>query len=366
MIRLRLVLAPLLLLPTLAAAQPRTEADLATLANNLRQEPAQRRIDSLTNARPPGVPLYGNAPMGFVTATSENQVISVEGGIHIVTPFFSQGTLKLAGTAPLKEGKGPVNFAGLRGLGDGTTLSLSFGGGTRFGTVATRPSDRIAWCRTVKKEAADQGKPDPFPEIPADCSGMLDINMFYSSPLYREYLRTTNWQNPVLFELTGTLGRSSNSYLDATTFQPATEDRLSYSVGGTIGYLAGLSLWSLEAGYKVDYEAQSKAEICAPLAGGALRCRSGSLGAPERAEGVVVTLQNRQLFPETSRLRNIGINPLLTYNVNDESVSLDFPIYFIGKDSGILGGIAPGYSPAADQNFSLRVFLGGTPFSFGL
>lgn len=361
-LRLALTLAPLLLLPTLAAAQPRTEADLAALTDSLRRA----RVQETLSQRPPGVPLYGNAPMAFVTATTENQVITVEGGIHTVNPFLSQGTLKLAGTAPLGEGKGPVNFAGLRGLGDGTTISLSFGGGTRLGAVPTRPADRIAWCQAVKQKAAEQGKPDPFSGIPADCSGILDINMFYSSPLYREYLRTTNWRNPVLFELTGTLGRSSNPYLDATTFQPATEDRLSYSIGGTVGYLAGLSLWSLEAGYKVDYEAQAEAEICAPLAGGALRCRSGPLGAPERAEGVVVTLQNRQLFPENSRLRNIGINPLLTYNVNDQSVSLDFPIYFIGKDSGILGGIAPGYSPAADQNFSLRVFLGGTPFSFGL
>jgi hypothetical protein len=361
-LRLALTLAPLLLLPTLAAAQPRTEADLAALTDSLRRAPVREML----NQRPPGVPLYGNAPSGFVTATSENQVITVEGGIHIVTPFISQGTLKLAGTAPLGEGKGPVNFATLRGLGDGTTLSLSFGGGTRQRTVPTTPSDRIEWCKAVKARAAADNKPDPFPSIKADCSGMLDINVFYNSPLYREYLRTTNWRNPVLFEATGTVGRSSNSYLDATTFEAATLDRLSYSLGGTIGYLAGLSLWSLEAGYKVDYEAQAEAEICAPLAGGALRCRNGPLGAPERAEGVVVTLQNRQLFPENSRLRNIGINPLLTYNVNDQSVSLDFPIYFIGKDSGILGGIAPGYSPAADQNFSLRVFLGGTPFSFGL
>lgn len=320
----------------------------------IRDEVTAERTDSLDRhltVRPPTVPLFGTAPAGFASVGPGEQksTLTASGGFHLVDVGLPSFTAKLEATTPVTEGsKDPVTFGSLKGLGNGTNLSLSFTGSSRGGSPPTRPSELMEWCKAKKQQ-----QPDPLAGI-TDCN-QIDITIIEADEAaYREYLRISDWREAWLFDLTGTIARSDNKHLDPTTFQPAKLDRVSWSAGFNVGRFWHASLWSGGLGYKLNYKAQDKAEICAPLPGDALQCREAPLGPPDRQTGFVVNVQNRRFIS-----RHVGFNPIVSYDFAEDGIKIETPLYFVRDSSGsLVGGIGPAYQSRGDDKWSLRLFVG--------
>jgi hypothetical protein len=58
-------------------------------------------------------------------------------------------------------------------------------------------------------------------------------------------------------------------------------------------------------------------------------------------------------------LLNFAVAPQVTYDVLDDVVGIDVPVYFLSNsEHGLTGGVRFGYRSDRDDHFSVGVFIG--------
>jgi hypothetical protein len=298
-------------------------------------------------------PIRSSVPVFFLSGNTTKTQAQVQGGFRVTDdPTFGRvyATLGLAAALSGDEGS-PTVFGGQGGLANGTTLSLSVTG-QRWRWTSTA-AQNTAWCkRKIQQRRAPAG---------ADCDNFdLTEVVAQDESLEREFYQEVSTDQPVLYEVSASYTPLEMGYLEEGTFLPASLERGSGALGASIGRFLGNQLWSVGYQHEVAYRQGSQAEICVPAGeAGALRCRKAPLGRPVRVESGVAMVQGRgYLRPK------VAWNPRFTYRTHDEEWGIEVPLYVIPGESGLIGGIAPGYN-SARGNWTFTVFI-GRAFRVGL
>jgi hypothetical protein len=283
-------------------------------------------------------------PEMFLKGSSTDAEVQVEGGLRLPqSPVFGRLYATLEVTSPI-AGAGRTELGGPDGLNDGATLSFSLTG-LRWRWTSTAAEER-AWCeRTV---ARGRG-----PRIGYDCTRFRLTDFTKVDPaLEDEYVMQVATDRPLLYEVSFSASPGQSSYLDPVTYTPASRSTNARSFGAAVGRFFGSQLWGVEYRYEVAFQAAPEAEVCVPVAGAALRCRTGPLGEPARQEGSVASVQTRGFFR-----RNLAWNPRVTYGFGRDVWSLDVPVYFVPGDDGLIGGAAA-HMASDQENWAFSVFVG--------
>jgi hypothetical protein len=323
------------------------------------------QTDSILAVRPPRSALFSTVPTGFLEVEEANSRATVSGGWHLTGVGWPNLTAKLEASTPLSDGDAPVSFGGHAGLSSGTTLTFSLTG-TRWRLRAVAPDSMLKWCRNVQREARARGDTETLKEITCGRVSPDSLEQSMSDELYGRYLLETGWTEPWIFDVNGSVGRSTFQFLDANTFAPGSRDEYGWAVGADLGRYMGGMLWSGGIHYKTEHEAQPKAEICVPIGTeGAIRCRSGALGSPTETRAWTADFQMRGFFGRNAR---VGLNPSVEVDLEETSLEARLPIYFLANaDGALVGGISPSYQSHAEEHWTLNIFLGlKAPLRMGL
>jgi hypothetical protein len=296
-------------------------------------------------------PIRSSVPVFFLAGSAQKTEAQIQGGFHLTDdPAFGDIYATLGLTAELSgQEDEPTAFGGLGGLAGGTTLSLSLTG-QRWRWTNTSV-DNTAWCRRKVQEkrtplgyTADQCEDFDLTEVAAE-----------DESLEREFYHEVSTDQPVLYEVSAWYRPEEMSYLDAESFLPATLERGAGAIGASVGRFFGNQLLSVGYRHEVTYREGPSAEVCVPVGGaGAIRCRKAPLGRPVRQRSSVGTVQARGYIRRT-----LAWNPRFSYRAGDEEWDVEVPFYFVPGESGLVGGVAPGYS-SVDGEWSFTVFFGKT------
>jgi hypothetical protein len=341
--RRSLVLGAALLCAALSPLRAQTEEDAMTSVQRSLVTPS-------TSA-----PIRSSVPVFFLAGNADKTEARIQGGFRVPSdPIFGRLYATLGVTAPLSsDADEPTVFSDLSGLTGGTTLSLAITG-QRWRWTSSAAAN-TAWC---KQQVASKR----VTWIKAEACEDFDLTEVVGEDraLERAYYRALSTSQPLLYEVSARYQPEEMKYLDATTFLPASLDRGSGSVGVSVGRFFANQLVSVGYRYQVAYAQGSAAEICLPEGtGGALRCRKAPLGKPVRRESSVGSVQARGYFG-----RNLAWNPHFTYRFADEEWGVEVPLYFVPGESGLMGGVTPGYN-SVDHKWSFTVFF-GKAFRVGL
>jgi hypothetical protein len=299
---------------------------------------------------PPGAILRSVITSGFLEASTDNLKAVASTGFDLASSPLELG-LRLTAKTPIQKGAEGADFADLKGLGDGTELELALTG--HWWRAPARPTRLVEWCDRNKSKLSNV----------TDCTSLSSRQI--PDSLYGAFSKAAGWTEPVIFDIGGKIGRTKRSYLDATTLAAANLDRLGYSLGIDVGRFATrlgpfqTALIAAGYHYQVDYKEKSASQICTPLGiGGALRCRTVSLGAPTRISGSLLNAEIRGFINP-----RWGFDPQYTIRTDHKTWMIEMPLYFIPDAKGaLIGGFAPAYS-CEDKNWGIRVFVGK---AFGL
>ena len=160
----------------------------------------------------------------------------------------------------------------------------------------------------------------------------------------------------------GSLGYRKFDYVDATNLVELDEERIQGSAKLFFAYYPTPLATAItgSVGYELGYEGQDEVTLCPAASGSApVICTTASPGAPERDEGLLLSLGLKHRFSgRDGKPLALAVSPLVTYDALDDVWGVDFPIYFFsdGK-SGLNGGIRAGWR--SDENeVSFGIFIG--------
>jgi hypothetical protein len=337
------VLGTVLLCAALSPLRAQTAEDAATSVQRTLVTPSA------------SAPIQSSVPVFFLAGNADKSEAHIQGGFRVTDdPMFGRLYATLGLTTPLSSDEDePSVFGDLSGLTGGTTLSLAITG-QRWRWTSTA-AQNTEWC----KQQVQSGRVTRV-KI-ADCED-FDLTEVVGDDraLERAFYRERSTSQPLLYEVSARYQPEEMKYLDATTFLPASLDRGSGSVGVSVGRFFANQLLSVGYRYQVAYAQGSSAEICLPEGtGGALRCRKAPLGKPVRKESSVGSVQTRGYFG-----RNLAWNPHFTYRFADQEWGVEVPLYFVPGESGLMGGVTPGYN-SVDHKWTFTVFF-GKAFRVGL
>lgn len=321
------------------------------------QETAHANLQQMLVTPSPSAPIQSSVPVFFLEGNADKSEAHIQGGFRVTDdPIFGRLYATLGLSTPLSSDENePSIFGDLGGLTGGTTLSLAITG-QRWPWTSTA-AQNIEWCkRQVQNKRAAEGVTLEKCETDFDLAEVVGTDR----SLEREFYRELSTSQPLLYEVSARYQPEELKYLDATTFLPESLDRGSGSVGVSVGRFFANQLISAGYRYQVAYEEGPSAEICTPVGtAGALRCRKAPLGRPVRTESSVGSVQARGYFGH-----NLAWNPHFTYRFKDQEWGVEVPLYFVPGESGLVGGVTPGYN-SVDHKWTFTVFFGKT-FNVGL
>lgn len=294
----------------------------------------------------PAAPIRTPTPFVFLSGSREGTEAQIQGGFRLQDRVLGRLYTTLVATAPLSKDETQATvFGDLSGPGAGTTLRLAITG-LRWPLEAT-DQEQTEWCERNKASFNPNYNCDEF-----------DLGDFPQA-LRNAYKAQFPEVSPLLYEVSGSIQEAEFQYLDPATYQPGSEQHTARSIGASIGRFFGRWLWTAGYRYEVGYDASSPAQICVPLEGGALRCRTAPLGAPARREGSTANFQVRGWFSSKA-----AWNPRVTYRMYDDEWGVEIPIYFVPDGVDLIGGITPSYN-SRDDDWTISLFV-GKAFRVGL
>lgn len=185
-----------------------------------------------------------------------------------------------------------------------------------------------------------------------------------SGGLRRELEKVVFVDSPLRFMgLDASYGREDFKALDRDAFEVDDAGRDSWEVGAYWGMIGPNIDWSLRARatYGAAYEAADSVQICRPVDGGTQECIEGPDGLPSRKETALVSLEGRKIFRLAENQR-FAIAPQLVYDIDEEEVRAELPVYLAPDEDGSLtGGLKFAWTSKEDE-FGVGVFV-GVPFS---
>lgn len=172
--------------------------------------------------------------------------------------------------------------------------------------------------------------------------------------------------NPWFFGGTMTLTKNEYSYATDNTLSEIIDDEkraLSASLYG--GVYVGKRYNSLFRGvllFKNSFKANNGNDYYLPFNGGPTLIRKNIvIGEPGKLSDTELKLENVTIFGNGAW----GVNPSVTYLINEKAVSVDLPVYLVTgksgeKDLGLNTGIYFNYTTGLDAPFTAGVFVGSS------
>jgi hypothetical protein len=266
-----------------------------------------------------------------------------------VTRFFS-----LTAKAPLDEDDENSGVLGtLKGLGDATSVELKYTYSQLKGLNADADSLRLAaemgmaLCPQIEARAiaAEGKKPDDI-----DCSmkrlpGKY-VNKYASKEDYRRYVEVVIDRRARIdsWGLSGAVGTKTFKYLDPNTLAEIEDRETPWSVGvyAARQWLGSRMLVVAKFEHKELYEEADEENRC-PTPGQTTNCVKGRFGPPEQKKVDLASLELRQ------RIGDIGFSLTGAYDVGEDSVALELPVYFVRTDKGLTGGVRAAWDSKSDE-----------------
>ena len=229
-------------------------------------------------------------------------------------------TVGLTISGPLNDSTRSAQPLDLNGLNTGATIEAGLHWFLWRGRVDLAAAVAMCESRFKRKECDDRE--------------------FTNADERRAYLKHLGANvDPIVIDVTASVGRSQFSYLEKPTFSPGSQSQNDTSAGIAIGLLTpptGL----LSAGFTAarDWKAGSAArEICLPLAGGpALECRTAPIGPPAVTTRPLVTLELRRYVIR----HKAAVAPRVAFDVKSHTTSVSVPVYvFTNTSANLSGGV---------------------------
>jgi hypothetical protein len=179
----------------------------------------------------------------------------------------------------------------------------------------------------------------------------------------KEHFSSVNNVLAYTYGLQAAVGYNSFTYYQPTNLMKSSQEDIPHSIGTYLGFVPSLftapTFIDLAANYQQAYMAMPSTTKCKTV-NVTINCQTGSIGAPNRMDKVLLSLDGNTEFRPFNHL--IGIGPQITYDPKNNQEGVDFPIYFIPDTKGnLIGGITAGWTNT--QHFTIGLIV-GAPFSF--
>ncbi len=299
----------------------------------------------------------------------------------------SNDTVNLIVSTPLGDGEDEAQIANLDGLANGTKLTLRFGRWSAYlprdvpsaaMAIYERAQERcrqVAASRDVVRRTALGEDPSVAAVTQADEQRQNDMNecanpaggsqnqiATYLPSWERRYINAFVPSDARHYGFELSVNRRRFEFVDPTTIADGAERHVQWSAKAfyTQYLRESVTAVTFSAGYERSYKAARSAVFCPANPNNVvIRCTNASAGPPTLNEGLILSAGLRHQLADRGILRNVAIAPQVTYDVLDETVGFDLPVYFLpNADGGLTGGIRFGYQSDRDNEFSVGIFIG--------
>ena len=163
------------------------------------------------------------------------------------------------------------------------------------------------------------------------------------------------------FGLEGSISRNGFEYVDVATLVESEETKVQWAGRAYFTYypVRSPTAFTITAGYERAYEPADEAVFCPANPNNVvIRCTTARAGAPELNESLLLSAGLRHRVT-SGVFSNVAIAPVFTYDVLDDVVGVDVPVYFVpNSDGGLTGGVRFGYRSDRENEFSVGIFIG--------
>jgi hypothetical protein len=267
----------------------------------------------------------------------------------------------LSASTPL-QGDEEAMPASLDALANGTRVTVSWG---YFDVNVVRPDASIRQLRDEAKQLCRLREPIATRSRCRDSAFAIARH----APENMNLDRRATTRAATDFGVEATVGFNDFEWLDRVAGLPREERRTDWSVAGHVARYLATSHTALTASvsYQRAFKAADEERVCpAGTTDPEAECPNVRTAGPARDENLLMSVGLRHRFFGGDRLSNLAIAPIVTYDVIDDVVGVDVPIYYTPDDEGGLnGGIRFGYRTDRDNKFSVAFFVGTTFDIFG-
>jgi len=337
--------------------------------------------------RPPAV--LGAAPISSVVSKPGAQVAASNDGSTVAIKISQEATSlpedptkdgtvsfswrSLTAEAPISKSENSHNLFSLDGLGNATTIGISY---SQFRThwQPAEPQKAIVFkkiCEDMRQAAAiEMGKTAAVEHKSAEDVAKAANALDCSASNFAKYLPAhldDARQGLSLPALGGFLwgvaakyGIQNSDFFDETTLIKKTEHHSPWSANFFIGwnpegYTNTFLLFKAER--KSSYKDADSTTRCPVINGAvALTCTTGSFGAPELEQGKSVSIEARHVID-----KSIAAALIVSRDASENVTTVELPVYWLGSDKGALnGGVKFGWD-SKEKKWGAGVFV-GIPF----
>lgn len=277
-----------------------------------------------------------------------------------LTYFFANGRIlkqreeqwSVSFSAPLNK-KGNTDLATLDNLSSGFKLEIDF---SRSGSKLQAPTnfalDELQRLAVMECDGrGDLGCNDPKNENDVFQRAYLGDRIVDDGMSMHQ----GSWR----WGMTAAIGYDKFNYRDPATLQEMSANKVGVSGSGYFGYLVpnGLTSFTLRAEYQHGYKAGQNKILCpANPTNAVIQCFNDPVGPPQKDKSALLSVDMRHYLGEGLGIP-MAIAPLVTYDVNDDVVGVDLPLYLVSDGKlGLSGGLRMGWrSDTKDAVFGIFV-----------
>ena len=259
-------------------------------------------------------------------------------------------------SAPLNKSADKTDLATLDGLVNSSALAFKF---SRLWAPGANPAAEVdtplfhTICAEIEAAAEEKGAG----EVECDTG---NAKAYLSEKRYLDF-RSLFWVADHKYSLGGEarIGYEEFSFFDADSLAEEKDEKAptSFKVFGGINPRGSLVLLSLGWEHQRGYKAAKTETVCPPSEepdAGFLTCKTGALGPPLDDDKDLVFLETRALLGK----KPIGVTLRATYDLEDDVLGLELPIFLARDDEGNLrGGVRLGWRDDT-EDLSVGVFVG--------
>ena len=260
------------------------------------------------------------------------------------------------------DGESDAMPATLDGLASGTKATLRWG---QF-----RGASRL-WLSRAATQIVDEARAECVKKAPPTEADAQDrCRRIPTSTLVQQYLpaRYSQYLNAQVpggaldWGIEGSIGYKRFDYIDPVALTLHDTGKVQGAAKLFFAYYPRPVATAITGSiaYQRGYEAADAVTLCpAPVGPGPVTCVSGSPGAPERSDGLLISLGlKHRFFGSDGAPLALAAAPLVTYDALDEVWGVDVPIYFFRNDkAGLTGGVRGGWR-SDDKKVRFGVFIG--------
>jgi hypothetical protein len=308
------------------------------------QEQSQSREaarESLKQPQPDGALIL---PQPQFTLVAEKGKQAVSGTLGVA---FNDWNLDATFSGPIGESDREASPLSLGGLQNGASIRFGFSQGT-IGRkwLSERDLDRISQLCVELKRGDDCDTTDMTPDQRA------------------RFIRLLLPRVSFLWGVHVTLNREKYTFSTDNGLTDTSLSHTNQAFTGSIGLLTS-DLWFFAAhfeGQRFRKAGGPAQQVCIPSgAEGSVKCRTTRLGAPsDELKSSLLTVEGRRIFVGS----NIGVNPRLTADLEEDLQTFEVPVYFMREQSdpsknpvpSLNGGVSIGWH--SKNGAVVRAFVG--------